>query len=83
MREVCFCGRTGEFEDRQPLLDDAGRWVLICPECGHMDDLAWLSEEARMHLWSKVQRRQADEVARPRLPISAPIAGYKVWNEDA
>ena len=54
MREVCFCGRTGEFEDRQPILDDEGRWVLICPECGHADGLAWLSEEARLHLWSKV-----------------------------
>ena len=81
MREVCFCGRTGEFEDRQPNLDGDGRWVLICPECGHLDDLAWLSEEARLHLWSKVERRQADEAARPRLLVSAPSASYQIMEQ--
>ena len=81
MREVCFCGRTGEFEDRQPILDGDGRWELICSECGHADDLAWLSEEACLRLWSKVERRQADGAARLRLPVSAPIAGYEVWGQ--
>ena len=81
MREVCFCGRTGEFEDRQPILDGDGRWELICSEGGHADDLAWLSEEARLRLWSKVERRQADGAARLRLPVSAPIAGYEVWGQ--
>ena len=50
MREVCFCGRTGELEDRLPILDSDGRWMLICPECSHVDDLVWLSEEARLLL---------------------------------
>jgi hypothetical protein len=77
VREACFCGRTGELKDRQPILDGEGRWVLICPECGHVDDLAWLSEEARLHLWSKAQCRQADGAARPHLPVSAAIARHK------
>ena len=79
MREVCFCGRTGGFEDRQPILDDDGRWALICPECGHADDLAWLSVEARLHLWSNVERLQADWAARSPFLVSSPIAVYKVW----
>jgi hypothetical protein len=58
MREVCFCGRAGEIEDRQPILDGDGRWVLICPECGHVDDLTWLSEEAGLLLWSEARHRQ-------------------------
>ena len=60
MREVCYCGRTGELEDRQPILDGAGRWVLICPECGHADDLAWLSEEAGLLIWGKARHGQED-----------------------
>ena len=58
MREVCFCGRTGELKDRQPILDGDGRWVLICPECGHKDDLVWLSEEAGLLLWGEARYGQ-------------------------
>jgi hypothetical protein len=58
MREVCFCGRGGELEARQPILDGDGRWVLICPECGHSDDLTWLSEEAGLLIWGEARRRQ-------------------------
>jgi len=58
MREVCFCGRTGELEDRLPILDSDGRWMLICPECSHVDDLVWLSEEARLLLWGEARPGQ-------------------------
>jgi hypothetical protein len=45
VRESCECGGE-EFGYREPVLDD-GAWVLRCPECGHLDRLRWLSEEAR------------------------------------
>ena len=60
MREVCYCGRTAELEDRQPILDGDGRWVLICPECGHVDDPGWLTEEAALMVWGEARRRHKD-----------------------
>ena len=45
VRESCGCGGE-EFGYREPVRDD-GEWVLRCPECGHLDRLRWLSEEAR------------------------------------
>ena len=47
VRESCGCDGEGEeFEYREAVLDD-GEWVLRCPECGYLDRLSWLSEEAR------------------------------------
>ncbi len=57
MREICFCGRSGELEEREPILDVEGRWVLRCPGCGHLDDLSWLSEEAALLVWGAARRR--------------------------
>ncbi len=48
MRETCFCGRSGELENREPVLDTRGYWLLRCPACGHLDDLGWLSEDAAL-----------------------------------
>jgi hypothetical protein len=45
VRESCGCGGE-EFGYREPVRDD-GEWVLRCPECGRLDRLRWLSEEAR------------------------------------
>lgn len=56
MREVCYCGRTGEIEDRQPVADE-GTGVLQCPDCGHRDDLAWLPELARRSVLAEAERR--------------------------
>lgn len=53
MQEACYCGRTGEIEDREPVIDGDGRAALECPRCGHLDHLSWLQnpepvvEEAR------------------------------------
>jgi hypothetical protein len=58
MRETCFCGRSGELEDRQPVLDARGRWLLLCPGCGHLDDLGWLTEEAALLVWGEARRRR-------------------------
>ncbi len=57
MKEICFCGRTGEVEDREPILNGNGHRTLQCPGCGHIDDLHWLSEEARLSLWEEAVRR--------------------------
>jgi hypothetical protein len=54
----CFCGRRGEITDREPILDESGRWALRCPSCGHIDYLEWLSEEASLVLWGEAKRRR-------------------------
>ena len=56
-RESCDCGGEEEFEYREAVLDD-GEWVLRCPECGHLDRLLWLSEEARPLVLAVAQRRR-------------------------
>ena len=58
MHEVCFCGRSGEVEEREPVLDSRVRWLLRCPECGHLDDLQWLDEEQALMLWGAARRRK-------------------------
>jgi hypothetical protein len=45
VRESCECGGE-QFGYREPVLFD-GEGVLRCPECGHLNRLRWLSEEAR------------------------------------
>lgn len=60
MLEVCFCGRSGEIEDRDSILTDEARWVLRCPSeaCGHVDDLGWLPEEEALLVWGEARRRR-------------------------
>jgi hypothetical protein len=58
MRESCFCGRSGELEDREPILTARAEWVLRCPDCGHQDDLRWLPEEAGLLVWGEARRRR-------------------------
>jgi hypothetical protein len=60
MRETCFCGRSGELEDRDPVLDTGGYWLLRCPTCGHLDNLGWLNEEAALLVWGEARRRRED-----------------------
>ena len=57
MLESCYCGRTGEIEDREPVTTEGGGRALKCPECGHLDSLDWLPEEAGLLLWGEVKRR--------------------------
>ena len=47
MRESCYCGRSGEISDREPVTLKDGVTGLACPSCGHTDRLEWLSGEAR------------------------------------
>ncbi len=57
LREGCDCGGEEEFQYREAVLD-AGQWVLRCPECGHLDRLRWLSEEARPLVLAVARRRR-------------------------
>ncbi|MBA2534360.1 MAG: hypothetical protein H0V21_05075 [Rubrobacter sp.] len=54
-RQDCACG-DGEFGYREPVLED-GEWALRCPECGHLDRLEWLSDEARLLVLGLARRR--------------------------
>ncbi len=57
VRESCDCGGEEEFESREAVLDD-GEWVLRCLECGHLDRLRWLSDEARPLVLAVARRRK-------------------------
>lgn len=57
MREVCYCGRTGEVESREPVLNNDGRRALRCPKCGHTDRLEWLPKEARARVFEEAEWR--------------------------
>ena len=72
MDEVCFCGREGEIEDREPVALGDGDWGLACPRCGHLDRLEGWSEAARRWVLAEAVRRHGSEVgpaviARPGL----------------
>jgi hypothetical protein len=62
VRESCDCGGE-EFQYREAVLDD-GEWVLRCPECGHLDRLLWLPDEARALLLGLARRRRRVQVRR-------------------
>lgn len=59
MLESCYCGRTGEIEGREPVVDDEGRQALRCPECGHLDHLIWLPEHTRSRMFEDAESRAA------------------------
>ena len=61
MFETCYCGRTGEIEDREPVVDDEGRRALRCPDCGHLDHLSWLPAESRRSMFEAAGRAAPDE----------------------
>jgi hypothetical protein len=64
MKEACFCGRPGDVEERELVMNGDGYRALQCPECGHVDDLLWLSQESRLLLWEEATLRRevlADE----------------------
>jgi hypothetical protein len=63
VREGCDCGGEEEFQYREAVLDD-GEWVLRCPECGHLDRLLWLPDEARSLMLGLARRRRRLQVSR-------------------
>jgi hypothetical protein len=64
VKKTCFCGRTGEIEDREPLMDGDARRALRCPDCGHVDHLYWFPDDARRLVFEEAERR---ELAQHRL----------------
>lgn len=57
MHEACYCGRTGQVEDRKPIVDGEGAEALECRGCGHLEHLRWLPAEARRPLLREAKRR--------------------------
>jgi hypothetical protein len=62
VREACYCGRTGDLEDREPVYLGEGAHALRCPACGHLDDLTWLGREDREGVLEESARRQLEEL---------------------
>ena len=60
MLESCYCGRTGEIEDREPVATGGGGRALRCPDCGHLERLDRLPEEARQHAFEEAESRQLE-----------------------
>ena len=61
MQESCFCGRTGEIEDREPVYLGDGELALGCPDCEHLDRLQWLPEDARLSVYEEAERRWSEQ----------------------
>jgi hypothetical protein len=51
--ESCYCGRTGEVSSRRPVVTDGGERALRCPDCGHLEYLEWLPEDARRRVMAE------------------------------
>ena len=65
MKEGCFCGESGEPKDWEPILAGDGRWALRCTECGHLDNLSWVSEGTRPLILGLAHRRGRVRLMRP------------------
>jgi hypothetical protein len=63
VRETCYCGRTGDLEDRGPVYLGDGEHALRCPACGHLDDLSWLNRDTRERVLEEAARRQLEDAA--------------------
>jgi hypothetical protein len=61
MQEECYCGYSGDLEDRLPIVDQRGQGALRCRKCGHVDHLLWLSEDGRRSILEEARRRYRDE----------------------
>ncbi|MGF1473373.1 MAG: hypothetical protein ACFB50_16755 [Rubrobacteraceae bacterium] len=53
MQEVCYCGRSGDIQDRFPALYSERKRTLEGFNCGHTNYLDWLPEEISFLLWKK------------------------------
>lgn len=70
MLEACFCGRVGEVEDRKLVVLESGEQALECPDCGDIDLVNWLPDEARRVVFEEAAGWNARRV--PVLALSAP-----------
>ena len=60
MKEACYCARTGEVEERKPVYLGDGEHALRRPDCGHLEDLHWLSRDARKPMLEESARRRLE-----------------------
>lgn len=60
MKGTCYCGRTGEVEERKPVYLGDGEHALRCPDCGHLEDLHWLSRDTRKPMLEESARRRLE-----------------------
>lgn len=67
MREACYCGRTGEIADREPVFGGNGRPALRCPDeaCSHLEYLEWLPEAGRNAIFAEAVRRSDQRKSAP------------------
>ena len=63
MREVCYCGRRGDVEDREPVWRVGPGEELRCPRCGHLDPLAHFDAAARRVVFEEAERRLLERLA--------------------
>ena len=67
MSEVCFCGWSGEFEDKVLVHVESGGGSLACPRCGRVDALSWLSPAQREALLASARQRCATAIVTARV----------------
>ncbi len=75
MREVCYCGRSGDVEDRDPVWAEGDREALRCPVCGHLDYLPQLDDHSRRLVLGESEKRylaRLEDAVRPGLGTTAP-----------
>ena len=63
MQEVCYCGRRGAVEDREPVWGDGHSEALRCPQCGHRDPLSYLDDDLRRQVFEEAERRLLQRLA--------------------
>jgi hypothetical protein len=63
VREVCYCGRRGYVEDREPVWRDGHSEALRCPQYGHLDPLPHLDDDARRVVFEEAERRFLERLA--------------------
>lgn len=68
MREVCYCGRGGDVEDREPVWRDGHSEALRCPRCGHLDPLVHIDADARREVFEEAERRLLERLTERSWP---------------
>lgn len=56
-QETCYCDRSGDVEDRNPVWGEDKSEALQCPQCGHLDYLPQLDAHARRLVFGEAERR--------------------------
>jgi hypothetical protein len=71
MREVCFCGWIGHPSDRRLISTPTGHIGAVCPSCGRVDNLEWLSRGERLEMLQRAAHGAVPAGARVVRELSA------------